>query len=163
MGKTLIEKHLLQPKTVDGIAQVDGPEYYVYRVDETGNKELVDVVVGDVKEAVRRGETALDLDAIEMAFRDNPHSFDSVGPRIWDTGVMTCVEERPTLEIKEESWYVCVKDLTVGGRSISRGGIVSGGSWLRGIDAKTAAEHFAPVFFPCDNPAKFADSVGTGL
>ena len=80
MGKTLIEKHLLQPKTVDGIAQVDGPEYYVYRVDEMGNKEFVDVVYGDVKEAVRRGERILDLDEIEMAFRKNPESFSSFSP-----------------------------------------------------------------------------------
>ena len=112
MGKTLIEKHLQQPKMVDGIAQVDGPDYYVYKVDDNGNKEIADIVSGDVRDALRLGERILDLDAIEMAFRDNPSSFDSVGPCIhWDAEVLTDVVLLTSPEDVKKVYDACVKAL----------------------------------------------------
>ena len=78
--KILIEKELTNPVYVDGIAQVLGPHYHIYSVDENGCKTLVKTVDKDIREAAREAEKLLDIDVLEVAYKKNPDSFKSVMP-----------------------------------------------------------------------------------
>ncbi len=70
--KVRIEKELCSP--------VNGPKYHVVKVDEkTGEKELLKTFDGDIKEAARFAERKVDFDVLEVAYKENPHSFDSTG------------------------------------------------------------------------------------
>jgi len=71
--KAIIEKELCNP--VNG--QIVGPYYHLYSVDEEGNKTSLNTF-NDIKDAAREAERQLDLDAIEVAYQRNPHSFESV-------------------------------------------------------------------------------------
>ena len=75
--KAIIEKELCNPVSVNGYAEVPGPYYHVYGVDEQGNKTFYKTVDGDIKEAAREAERMLDLNLLEVACRENPHSLDS--------------------------------------------------------------------------------------
>lgn len=75
--KVIIEKELTNPVYVDGIAQVLGPHYHIYSVDEEGNKTFVKTIDQDIKEAAREAERLLDIDTLEVAYKKNPDSFKS--------------------------------------------------------------------------------------
>lgn len=76
--KVLIEKELTNPVMVDGIAEVLGPYYHIYKVDEEGNKTLVKTVAKDIKEAAREAERMLDFNVLEVAYKEKgPDSFKS--------------------------------------------------------------------------------------
>lgn len=77
--KALIEKELCSPKSgEDGYAEIVGPLYYVYAVDEeTGEKELLETFDGDIKEAARYAERQLDVNKLEVAYKENPDCFKS--------------------------------------------------------------------------------------
>lgn len=76
--KVLIEKELTNPVYVDGIAQVLGPHYHIYSVDENGNKTFVKTIDQDIKEAAREAERMLDLNVLEVAYKEKgPDSFKS--------------------------------------------------------------------------------------
>lgn len=75
--KALIEKELTNPVYVDGIAQVLGPHYHIYIVDEEGNKTFVKTIDQDIKEAAREAERLLDIDVLEVAYKKNPDGFKS--------------------------------------------------------------------------------------
>lgn len=76
--KVLIEKELTNPVMVDGIAEVLGPHYHIYRVDEDGNKTFVKTVDKDIKEAAREAERMLDFNVLEVAYKEKgPGSFKS--------------------------------------------------------------------------------------
>lgn len=44
-----IEKELINPVIVDGVAQLLGPNYHIYGVDESGNKTFVKTVDKDIR------------------------------------------------------------------------------------------------------------------
>lgn len=77
-----IEKELINPVIVDGVAQLLGPNYHIYGVDESGNKTFVKTVDKDIREAAREAERLLDIDVLEVAYKENPDLFKStfVGP-----------------------------------------------------------------------------------
>lgn len=64
-----IEKELSGPH--------DGPYYHVYRTDDEGNKELIKTIDGDIKEAARVAERAIDFEALQVAYEKSPDSFRS--------------------------------------------------------------------------------------
>lgn len=72
-----IEKELINPVIVDGVAQLLGPNYHIYGVDESGNKTFVKTVDKDIREAAREAERLLDIDVLEVAYKENPDSFKS--------------------------------------------------------------------------------------
>lgn len=74
-----IEKELCNPvKNERGYAEVPGPHYHIYKVDESGKKELVKTVDGDIKEAAREAERLLDLNVLEVAYKEHgPDHFKS--------------------------------------------------------------------------------------
>lgn len=75
--KVLIEKYLCDPQ--DGCT-IYGPSYAVSAVYENGDVDLVDIVECDIKDALRKAERILDFDIIEVAYNENPASFQSVTP-----------------------------------------------------------------------------------
>ncbi len=76
--RVIIEKELTNPVMVDGIAEVLGPHYHIYSVDEDGNKTFVKTVDKDIKEAAREAERMLDLNVLEVAYKEKgPDSFKS--------------------------------------------------------------------------------------
>ena len=75
--KVLIEKALYEPQDD---CTIYGPSYTVSAVYENGDVDVVDIVECDIKEALRKAERILDFDLIEVAYEENPASFQSVTP-----------------------------------------------------------------------------------
>ena len=75
--KVLIEKTLYEPQDD---CTIYGPSYAVSAVYENGDVDVVDIVECDIKEALRKAERILDFDIIEVAYKENPASFQSVTP-----------------------------------------------------------------------------------
>ena len=77
--KALIEKELCSPKIgKDGYAEVVGPFYYVYAVDEeTGEKELLQIFDRNIEDAARFAQRQIDFNLLEIAYKENPNSFKS--------------------------------------------------------------------------------------
>lgn len=76
--KIVIEKELCQP--TDGWT-VPGPYYHVVRIDEeTGEREVLKTFDGDIKEAARYAEHELDIEALAVAWAENPDSFKASAP-----------------------------------------------------------------------------------
>lgn len=75
--KILIEKELGHPVTVNGYAEVIGPFYHIYTIEEDGTRTFVETVNGDIKEAARIAERKLDFNALEIAYKENPNAFKS--------------------------------------------------------------------------------------
>jgi hypothetical protein len=72
--KVIIEKELCHPQN----GELVGPHYHITKVDEhTGEREFVKTIDGDIKEAARFAERELDLNVLEVAYRENPDSFKS--------------------------------------------------------------------------------------
>lgn len=72
-----IEKELINPVIVDGVAQLLGPNYHIYSVNENGNKTFIKTVDKDIQEAAREAERLLDVDVLEVACKKNPDLFKS--------------------------------------------------------------------------------------
>lgn len=77
--KALIEKELCSPKSgEDGYAEIAVPLYYVYAVDEeTGEKELLQIFDRNIEDAARFAQRKLDINLLEIAYKENPNSFKS--------------------------------------------------------------------------------------
>ena len=75
-----IEKGFINSATIDGINQVLEPTT-VYTVLDR-NKTLINTVYKDIGVAAREAERLLDIDVLEVAYKENPDSFKStfVGP-----------------------------------------------------------------------------------
>ena len=83
--KVLIKKELTNPEMVDGIAQVLGPHYHIYKVDEDGNETFVKTVDKDIKEAAREAERLLDIDLLEVSYKEHgPDYFKSSIDPDWE-------------------------------------------------------------------------------
>lgn len=76
-ARVIIEKELTNPVTIDGYAEVLGPYYHIYKVDDEGSKTLVKTVAKDIREAAREAERMLDLNVLEVAYQEKPDSFKS--------------------------------------------------------------------------------------
>ena len=73
--KVIIEKELCDP--VNG--EIVGPLYHIYKVDEeTGKKELIETVDGNIGEAARVAERTVDFNTLEIAYYQDPNCFSSV-------------------------------------------------------------------------------------
>lgn len=70
-----IEKGFINSATIDGINQVLEPTT-VYTVLDR-NQTLVKTVYKDIREAAREAERLLDIDVLEVAYKENPDSFKS--------------------------------------------------------------------------------------
>lgn len=75
-----IEKELCNPVSVNGYAEVPGPLYHIYKVHDDGTKEFVKTVEKDIKEAAREAQRIIDIDVLEVAYKENPNAFSSVVP-----------------------------------------------------------------------------------
>ena len=75
-----IEKELCNPVSVNGYAEVPGPLYHIYKVHDDGTKEFVKTVEKDIKEAAREAQRVIDIDVLEVAYKENPNAFSSVAP-----------------------------------------------------------------------------------
>lgn len=76
-----IEKELCNPVSVNGYCEVPGPLYHIYKVDEDGKKTFVKTVEKDIKEAAREAQRVIDIDVLEVAYKEKgPDAFSSVGP-----------------------------------------------------------------------------------
>ena len=75
-----IEKGFINSPTIGEINQVLEPTTVYTVLDK--NKTLIKTVYGDIREAAREAERLLDIDALEVAYKENPDSFKSafVGP-----------------------------------------------------------------------------------
>lgn len=85
--KVIIEKELTDPVVVDGIAQVLGPHYHIFSVDDEGDKTFVKTVDGDIREAAREAERLIDFNTLEVAYKKDPRGFESttrVPDDFWD-------------------------------------------------------------------------------
>jgi len=69
-----IKKELCDP--VNG--EVVGPYYHLYKVKDDGTEELIESFNGDIKAAARRAEQIVDLEALDIAYEQNPNCFSSV-------------------------------------------------------------------------------------
>lgn len=80
MKAARIEKGFINSVTIDGINQVLEPTT-VYTVLDR-NKTLINTVYKDIGVAAREAERLLDIDVLEVAYKENPDSFKStfVGP-----------------------------------------------------------------------------------
>ena len=80
-----IEKELCSPVSVNGYAEVPGPLYRIYKVDEDGNKEFVKTIEKDIEKAAREAQRMLDIDVLEVAYKKNPNAFKSTlpPPTVW--------------------------------------------------------------------------------
>ena len=75
-----IEKELCNPVSVNGYCEVPGPLYHIYKVDEDGNKTLLKTVE-DISEAAREAERILDLNVLEVEYKEKGSDvFSSVVP-----------------------------------------------------------------------------------
>lgn len=75
-----IEKELCNPVSVNGYCEVPGPLYHIYKVDEDGKKTLLKTVE-DISEAAREAERILDLNVLEVEYKEKgPDAFSSVVP-----------------------------------------------------------------------------------
>lgn len=72
----IIEKEICNPK--DG--KIIGPYYHLYKHDGNGNKTLIETFEADIEEAAKKAERQMDLDALEIHYKDNPNSFSSIIP-----------------------------------------------------------------------------------
>ena len=81
-----IEKELCNPVSVNGYCEVPGPLYHIYKVDEDGKKTFVKTVEKDIKEAAREAQRVIDIDVLEVAYKEKgPDAFSSVGvPNTFD-------------------------------------------------------------------------------
>ena len=70
-----IEKGFINSVTIDGINQVLEPTT-VYTVLDR-NKTFMKTVYKDIREAAREAERLLDIDVLEVAYKENPDSFKS--------------------------------------------------------------------------------------
>ena len=70
-----IEKGFINSVTIDGINQVLEPTT-VYTVLDR-NKTLINTVYKDIGVAAREAERLLDIDVLEVAYKENPDSFKS--------------------------------------------------------------------------------------
>lgn len=76
-----IEKELCNPVSVNGYCEVPGPLYHIYKVDEDGKKTFVKTVEKDIKEAAREAQRLIDIDVLEVAYKEKgPDAFSSVVP-----------------------------------------------------------------------------------
>ena len=76
-----IEKELCDPVSVNGYCEVPGPLYHIYKVDEEGKKTFVKTVEKDIKEAAREAQRLIDIDVLEVAYKEKgPDAFSSVAP-----------------------------------------------------------------------------------
>ena len=76
-----IEKELCNPVSVNGYCEVPGPLYHIYKVDEDGKKTFVKTVEKDIKEAAREAQRVIDIDVLEVAYKEKgPDAFSSVAP-----------------------------------------------------------------------------------
>lgn len=76
-----IEKELCNPVSVNGYCEVPGPFYHIYKVDEDGKKTFVKTVEKDIKEAAREAQRVIDIDVLEVAYKEKgPDAFSSVAP-----------------------------------------------------------------------------------
>jgi len=82
--KVIIEKELTNPEIIDGIAQVTGPYYHIYSVDADGNKTFVKTVSKDIGEAAREAQRLIDIDVLEVSYKENPNAFKSSLDIDWD-------------------------------------------------------------------------------
>ena len=80
MKAARIEKGFINSVTIDGINQVLEPTT-VYTVLDR-NKTPINTVYTDIGAAAREAERLLDIDVLEVAYKENPDSFKStfVGP-----------------------------------------------------------------------------------
>ena len=97
--KVLIEKELTDPTDSYEIPQ---PWYHVYLVnEETGEKTYDSRFRGDIKEAARYAERLLDLNKLEVAYKENPDSFKSCSPILKLENM-----EKPDGEVVDERWLL---------------------------------------------------------
>ena len=76
-----IEKELCNPVSVNGYCEVPGPLYHIYKVDKDGKKTFVKTVEKDIKEAAREAQRLIDIDVLEVAYKEKgPDAFSSVIP-----------------------------------------------------------------------------------
>ena len=76
-----IEKELCNPVSVNGYCEVPGPLYHIYKVHDDGTKEFVKTVEKDIKEAAREAQRVIDIDVLEVAYKEHgPEAFSSVAP-----------------------------------------------------------------------------------
>lgn len=76
-----IEKELCNPVSVNGHCEVPGPLYHIYKVEENGSKTFVKTVEKDIKEAAREAQRLIDIDVLEVAYKEKgPDAFSSVAP-----------------------------------------------------------------------------------
>lgn len=76
-----IEKELCNPVSVNGYCEVPGPLYHIYKVYDDGTKEFVKTVEKDIKEAAREAQRVIDINVLEVAYKEKgPEVFSSVGP-----------------------------------------------------------------------------------
>ena len=68
-----IKKELCSP--VNG--EVVGPYFHLYKVKDDGTEELIESFDGDIKAAARRAEQIVDLEALDIAYEENPNCFSS--------------------------------------------------------------------------------------
>lgn len=74
-----IKKELCNPVSVNGYAEVPGPLYHIYKVNDSGEEEFVESVIGDIKEAARLAERLIDFNALEVAYKEKgPDAFSSI-------------------------------------------------------------------------------------
>ena len=74
-----IKKELRDTIVIDGYAMAPRPLYHIYKVDDEGKEEFMETVEGDIKLAARKAETLIDLNALEVAYKEKgPDAFSSI-------------------------------------------------------------------------------------
>ncbi len=106
--KAIIEKELCNP--VDG--QIVGPMYHVYGVSESGSKELIETIDGDIKEAARLAERTIDLSELEVAYKKDPAAFQStVYPTPLDNVLSLESKHKSEADMLYKDIDMCIRDL----------------------------------------------------
>ena len=128
--KAIIEKELCNP--VDG--QIVGPMYHVYGVSESGSKELIETIDGDIKEAARLAERTIDLSELEVAYKKDPAAFQStVYPTSLDNVLSLESKHKNEADMLYKDIDMCIHDFS--GKTGSGSGYII----LRGLQAMRRA------------------------
>jgi hypothetical protein len=96
MKKFFIEKELCHPTDA---YHIPGPFYHVVSVDEeTGEREVLKTFDNDVKEAAEFARRKLDFEVLQVAYQNDPHSFDSTGCFKTTSAIESCA---PVIDVEQ--------------------------------------------------------------
>ena len=124
--------------------KVEKPKFSVEQEDEKIRKAIIELLKEVEEDETYTGRQHIQ-EMIAYLEKQNPVECSEEGGKAFD--------------VKDDKWYACTDVLYHDGRAaFSPGDIVLGRS-IREIDGSVAAKHFAPVFFPYDDPIKFTEDV----